>query len=418
MAYNPNNSNGQKTMANSAPVVVASDQSAVPISAASLPSHPVTNAGTFAVQATEADGANTTLGTKADAKSTATDTTAVSVVSVLKQISASVQAPPTQAVTGTFWQATQPVSGSVTANIGTSGSLALDATLTGGTQQAKITDGTNIANTLKSDGTAAGQNAQLVAGTYKEISFTTTTVQAVASSDVSNYSWVSVHITTQGTSSTVNFQISNDNTNWVAANLLNQGSGTGTGATNTTSAAIVYSGALIARYFRLNITGISAGTTAGVIELYTETKANVSQGVSSAQNGTWTVQPGNTVNTSPWLTSNQSATTGGYSKVKYAAQTTTVQTVKGTVGTLGGYVIYNPNATVAYVQLFDVATATTVTLGTTVPDMFIPIPATSGANVLDGTGIAFANGIKLACTTTATGLTAPGTGLDLSVFYK
>ncbi len=32
MAYNPNNSNGQKTMANSAPVVVASDQSAVPVS--------------------------------------------------------------------------------------------------------------------------------------------------------------------------------------------------------------------------------------------------------------------------------------------------------------------------------------------------------------------------------------------------
>lgn len=32
MAYNPNNSNGQKTMANSSPVVVASDQSAVPVS--------------------------------------------------------------------------------------------------------------------------------------------------------------------------------------------------------------------------------------------------------------------------------------------------------------------------------------------------------------------------------------------------
>jgi hypothetical protein len=68
------------------------------------PSQAVTNAGTFAVQAAEADGANVTLGAKADAKSTATDTTAVSVMSVLKQISASVQAPPSQAVTnaGTF----------------------------------------------------------------------------------------------------------------------------------------------------------------------------------------------------------------------------------------------------------------------------------------------------------------------------
>ena len=53
---------------------------------------------------------DTVQGTKADAKSTATDTTPVSIVSVLKQISASVQAPPSQAVTGTFWQAKQPAS--------------------------------------------------------------------------------------------------------------------------------------------------------------------------------------------------------------------------------------------------------------------------------------------------------------------
>jgi len=64
----------------------------------------VDNGGTFAVQAAEADGANVTLGAKADAKSTATDTTAITAMSVLKQISASVQAPPSQAVTnvGTF----------------------------------------------------------------------------------------------------------------------------------------------------------------------------------------------------------------------------------------------------------------------------------------------------------------------------
>jgi hypothetical protein len=66
----------------------------------------VVGTGTFATQsaATIADGASATLGAKADAKSTATDTTAVTAMSVLKQISASVQAPPSQAVTnaGTF----------------------------------------------------------------------------------------------------------------------------------------------------------------------------------------------------------------------------------------------------------------------------------------------------------------------------
>ncbi len=53
---------------------------------------------------------------------------------------------------------TQPVSGSVTANAGTNlntSSLALDATLTNGTQQTKITDGANVA-TVKAASTAAG----------------------------------------------------------------------------------------------------------------------------------------------------------------------------------------------------------------------------------------------------------------------
>jgi hypothetical protein len=44
------------------------------------------------VPVSETDGANVTLGAKADAKSTATDSTAVTIMSVLKQISASVQA--------------------------------------------------------------------------------------------------------------------------------------------------------------------------------------------------------------------------------------------------------------------------------------------------------------------------------------
>jgi len=50
------------------------------------------------------DGAIVTLGAKTDAKSTATDGTSVSAMQVLKQISASVQSPPSQAVTnaGTF----------------------------------------------------------------------------------------------------------------------------------------------------------------------------------------------------------------------------------------------------------------------------------------------------------------------------
>lgn len=49
---------------------------------------------------TIADGGDATQGSKADAKSTATDATPISIVSILKQISASVQTPPSHAVTG------------------------------------------------------------------------------------------------------------------------------------------------------------------------------------------------------------------------------------------------------------------------------------------------------------------------------
>lgn len=86
------------------------------------PSQAVTNAGTFAVQATAtiADGGDSTLGAKADAKSTATDTTAVTIMSVLKEISAMEQAPASQAVTnaGTFAvQASQSTATSLKAEV-------------------------------------------------------------------------------------------------------------------------------------------------------------------------------------------------------------------------------------------------------------------------------------------------------------
>lgn len=66
----------------------------------------VSNGGTFAVQAasTIADGADVTQGAKADARSTATDTTAITIMSVLKEISYMEQNPASRAVTnaGTF----------------------------------------------------------------------------------------------------------------------------------------------------------------------------------------------------------------------------------------------------------------------------------------------------------------------------
>lgn len=177
----------------------------------------------------------------------------------------------------------------VTANIGTTNGLALDATLTGGTQQTKVTDGTNILSVLKSDGTAAAQNAAMVAGTHLTAAFTTTTAQAVATTDAANYSWVTVHVTTQGGSSTVTFQTSNDNINWISNSLNSAANTVSALAVSTTSAGVMFQGPISGRYFRLNVTGIVSGTTAGTVEFMTMPRALNSLGVASAQSGTWTV---------------------------------------------------------------------------------------------------------------------------------
>ena len=62
------------------------------------------------------------------------------------------------------------------------------------------------------------------------------------------------------------------------------------------------------------------------------------------------------------------------------------------------------------------ATAGAVTVGSTTPKWSIGIPATAAAN-LARVGLAFANGIQVAATTTATGSTAPGTALDCNFSY-
>lgn len=110
---------------------------------------------------------------------------------------------------------------------------------------------------------------------------------------------------------------------------------------------------------------------------------------------------------------------GGYDKYTFGALVGTVQTIKGTAANLGGWYLFNPANTVCYVQIFDVLAATAVTLGTTVPDLSLGIPAGSAANIpASRPGINFVNGIKIASTTTRDGATPCGTGTDVNFWYK
>ena len=96
--------------------------------------------------------------------------------------------------------------------------------------------------------------------------------------------------------------------------------------------------------------------------------------------------------------------------------TNTVLTVSTGPCSLYGYHITNPGA-LAYIQFFNVATGTTVTLGTTVPTMSIGVVSTGTPAQKDygQTPRRFSNGLKIAATTTYNGLTAPASAQIVNI---
>lgn len=105
-----------------------------------------------------------------------------------------------------------------------------------------------------------------------EVTFTTTTVQSVGTTDAQNFRSVSVQITGQGGSSTVNFETSENNVNWVACFLRPASTNTIPVSSATTTG--IWEGNLKARFFRLNVTGIVSGTTLGVIDFFANPTSN------------------------------------------------------------------------------------------------------------------------------------------------
>jgi hypothetical protein len=115
------------------------------------------------------------------------------------------------------------------------------------------------------------------------------------------------------------------------------------------------------------------------------------------QSGTWTVQPGNTANTTPWLTTPTPATAGGStpSRIKSAAGTNATS-VKGSAGQLYGFYLYNNTSYPMFLKLYNKATAPTV--GTDTPAFTIGIPAFGGCVHEFALGVPFGTGIGYALT--------------------
>jgi hypothetical protein len=165
--------------------------------------------------------------------------------------------------------------------------LALDATLTGGNQQTKITDGTNTANVISASTANSSANALAIAASSQTQAFSITSVTAGTTYDVGNYSSVKVQILTQytGTTPTISWQTSNDGTNWVSQVLEQANSANTTAVTLTTGTGLFY-GTLTGRYFRLNFTGAyTSGTATGTIVFSTLPVTMLSMGVTAAPVG-------------------------------------------------------------------------------------------------------------------------------------
>lgn len=209
----------------------------------------------------------------------------------------------TVAVTGTFWQATQPVSGTVTSNIGTTNGLALDATLTGGSAQAQI-------KTPAKGLTAAGNPTSLAVDANTQALHTTPTAYTFTfTQDMTTFSNSSVYDLQGSATTAVMFsgltngtklepQVSVDNVTWVVPTYTTVPGGTASGGYSGFGFAngAVFLATTGYKYFRVSVKNNFAGVTATIVVTTASAAANVTanayvtnSSLPVTQSGTWTV---------------------------------------------------------------------------------------------------------------------------------
>lgn len=118
--------------------------------------------------------------------------------------------------------------------------------------------------------------------------------------------------------------------------------------------------------------------------------------IAVTQSGSWTVQPGNTANTTAWLMTPQVTSSGG--EIPYhnlSAATTNFTNVKGIACQMYGFDISNTSASIIFVKFYDKATtpATTDT-----PKRTVQIPANGTVLRAIPNGMKFVNGFGWAAT--------------------
>lgn len=94
----------------------------------------------------------------------------------------------------------------------------------------------------------------------------------------------------------------------------------------------------------------------------------------------------------------------------------TAQVCRGSAGYIDYIHVINSNAADAFIQFFDLASAS-VTVGTTTPSQSWIVPGNGAFERAFPKPIHFQRAITYACTTTATGSGDPSTGLTVNVIH-
>lgn len=204
----------------------------------------------------------------------------------------------------------------------------------------------------------------------------------VPATDVAGYRWASLHVNSSAFSGTLTIQGSNDNSSWVTVNAGQVFNSIGITTTVNSPNSIVAI-PLSFRYLRVRMTSYSSGTAQAVLELYTTISQILSSGVQAQQFGTWS------------LGASTSGGTNDFHLVSAASNNAT--NIKNSAGQVYGYEIYNTNAAVRFVKLYNKSSAPNPASDS--PFRTIAVPAGGRAHFHSTTGLALGNGISLATVT-------------------
>lgn len=258
--------------------------------------------------------------------------------------------PASQAVTGTFWQATQPISATAlplpnsasTSSLQTTGNNSLSSidTKTPALGQALAASSVPVVltaaqistltplssvNTFSPDLFITGQAAQTAI-----INNIIPVTAGATATDCAGYKSFSIQIISTATAGSVIFEGSNDNVNFQVVPVYNQALANPAillSSITATASTIIYTGSVQVRYLRLRIvTLITGGSIQAFTRLSTnsfaQTVTNVAQAVAASLLTTATIASG-TITT---VTSSNSATPSIIADVASAALTTTTTT--------------------------------------------------------------------------------------------